>query len=67
MNDFLNKDETSVRETSLYELTPAELDQVAGGLRDVNVGIGGIDLSTFGTFQPLNFGTGRARDITIVV
>jgi hypothetical protein len=63
MNDFLSKDETSVHETSLYELTPAELDQVAGGIRDINVGIGNIDLSSGGTNNSLNFAFGRARDV----
>ena len=65
MYDFLNKDETSVHETSLYELTPAELDQVAGGLRDINVGIGEIDLSFLGTYQPTNFGFGRVGTVNI--
>jgi hypothetical protein len=65
MTDLLNNDETSVHETSVYELTPAELDQVAGGLRDINVGIGGIDLSVFGSFQMTNFAFGRARDVTV--
>jgi len=66
MNDFLNKDETSVHETSLYELTPAELDQVAGGLRDINVGIGNIQLGT-GTNLSVNFAFGRADDVSVSV
>jgi hypothetical protein len=66
MNDFLKNDET-IHETSLYELTPAELDQVAGGLRDINVGIGNIDLSAFGTNNSLNFAFGRARDVSVGV
>jgi hypothetical protein len=66
MNDFLKNDETSVHETSLYELTPAELDQVAGGLRDINVGIGNIQLGA-GVNNSVNFAFGRVDDVTISV
>lgn len=53
MNDVLTN------EQNVRELTISELDQVAGGVRDVNVGIGEIDLSVAGTFLPINVGVGR--------
>jgi hypothetical protein len=52
-------------ENDIYELTPAELDHVAGGLLSftnvfyLGIGIGEIDLSSFGTNQPVNAGIGQ--------
>jgi hypothetical protein len=51
--------ETQPVEQNVRELTIPELDQIAGGIRDINVGVGQIDLSVFGSFQPIGLGVGR--------
>jgi len=58
--------------TDMVELSNDELGQVSGGLFDNNsgnVGVGEIDASTFGTYQPVNVGVGQVNidDLTIAL